>query len=49
MKSKSMGKVVKARQLLQRSFVLERFDDGDDDDDDDGDDNDDSLQMPEGE
>ena len=36
MKSKRMGKVVKARQLLQRSFVLERFDD------DDGDDNDDS-------
>ena len=37
-----MGKVVKARQLLQRSFVLERFDDGGGDDDDDGDDNDDS-------
>ena len=32
---KSMGKVVKARQLLQRSFVLERFDDGDGDDNDD--------------
>ena len=30
-----MGKVVKARQLLQRSFVLERFDDGDGDDGDD--------------
>ena len=27
--------MVKARQLLQRSFVLERFDDGDGDDNDD--------------
>ena len=27
-----MGKVVKARQLLQRSFVLEIFDDDDVDD-----------------
>ena len=36
-----MGKVVKARQLLQRSFVLERFDDGDGDDGDDGDSGDD--------
>ena len=35
-----MGKVVKARQLLQRSFVLERFDDVDgDDNDDNGDSN----------
>ena len=36
--------MVKARQLLQRSFVLGRFDDGDGDDDDgdDGEYNDDS-------